>query len=167
MVNESSRNTRRRKSASEPAEDDVAELELGVLPTLVARQLRIAQLLVFKGVVMEVGGVSLSPGSFEILELLNHNPGIGPTRLALAIGLEKSSLVPAIARLEDLGLVVRKQSTSDKRANELRITGKGKRTLAELRSYVMEHEAKVTKGLSSDDVKRLNSLLQKIASINS
>ena len=99
--------------------------------------------------------------------MLHHNPGIGQSRLALAIGLEKSSLVPAIARVEDLGLVVRKQSTSDKRANELRITGKGKRALTELRSYVVEREAKVTKGLSSDDVRLLNSLLKKIASINS
>ena len=69
-----------------------------MLPTLVARQLRIAQLLVFKDFAMEVGGVSLSPGSFEILELLNHNPGIGQSRLALAIGLEKSSLVSVEGR---------------------------------------------------------------------
>jgi hypothetical protein len=61
----------------------------------------------------------------------------------------------------------RRRGAEARHPNELRITGKGKRTLTELRRYVVEREAKVTKGLSSDDVKLLNGLLTKIASINS
>jgi DNA-binding MarR family transcriptional regulator len=152
---------RRARDARGPVESD--DLELGLLPQLIARQLRIATLMAFKDFAMDVERSSLSPGSFEILELLSHNPGLGHSRLAAAIGLEKSSLVPAIARLEDLALVERKQSETDKRANELRITAKGRKVLAELRRYVLERDAGITSGMSREDVAHLNRLLKKFA----
>lgn len=155
----------RKKTASAPVVVE-AELKLGVLPTLIARQLRIAQLRVFKDFAIDLGDVSLNPGSFEILELLSHNPGISHTRLAVAIGLEKSSLVPAIARLEDLSFVERKQSASDKRSNELRITAKGERALSALRRYVVERDSKITQGMSRQDIDTLNHLLKMLASMN-
>ena len=144
-----------------------AELQLGILPTLVARQLRIAQLLAFKDFAMDLDDINLSAGSFEILELLSHNPGVSHSRLAAAIGLEKSSLVPAIVRLENLDFVKRKQSASDKRSNELRITIKGARALQKLRRYVVERESKITQGMSKAEVDTLNRLLKQVASINS
>ena len=147
-------------------EDGDQGLKLGILPTLVGRQLRIAQLLAFKEFSMEVGGVSLTPGSFEILELLEHNPGLGQTRLAAAIGLEKSSFVPAIVRLEDLGLITRKQSGSDKRANELTITAKGRKVLKDLRGYIIGRDAQITQGMSAADIRELNRLLKRVASVN-
>lgn len=105
---------------------------------------------------MDLAGTGLSPGSFEILELVAHNPHIGQSRLAQAIGLEKSSLVPAIARLEDLQLIARRTSASDKRAYELRITPKGLKALARLRDYVIERDSEITRGLSADEIATLN-----------
>jgi len=145
---------------------DGAPLSLGMLPELVGRQLRIAQLLAFKDFSMEVEGTSLTPGSFETLELLDKNPGLGQSRLAAAIGLDKSSLVPAIARLESLGLVERKASAVDRRANELRITAKGRKTLGVLRSYVLERESRITAGMTKSEIQTLNSLLKRVAHIN-
>lgn len=159
--------SRRKSVAAEPNDDEKDVLDFGVLPNLLGRQLRIAQLLAFKDFSMDVNGVSLTPGSFEILELLDLNPGIGHSRLAAAIGLEKSSLVPAIARLEDLALTARKQSRRDKRAIELRITAKGKKALTQLRSYVVARDEKITTGMSNEEVETLNKLLTKLASINS
>lgn len=144
-----------------------AELRLGVLPDLVGRQLRIAQLLAFKDFAMEAGHHALRAGSFEILEVLSENPGIGHSRLAAAIGLEKSSLVPAVTRLEKLELVQRKQSPTDKRADELRITAKGKKALLQLRNYVTERDGRITKGMSKEEVSTLLRLLKKFALINS
>jgi DNA-binding MarR family transcriptional regulator len=141
-------------------------LSFGILPSLVGRQLRIAQLRAFKDFSMEVDGASLTPGSFETLELLDKNPGLGQSRLAAAIGLDKSSLVPAIARLEGLGLVARKSSQSDKRAIELRITPKGRRALATLCAYVLERDAKITAGMSRNEIETLNKLLGRVALIN-
>jgi DNA-binding MarR family transcriptional regulator len=156
----------RRGAGSSRPEPDGAPLSLGILPDLVGRQLRIAQLLAFKDFSMEVDGTSLTPGSFETLELLDKNPGLGQTRLATAIGLDKSSLVPAITRLEALGLVERRPSSSDRRANELRITAKGRRTLGVLRTYVLEREARITAGMSKSEIDTLNKLLKRVAHIN-
>ena len=74
--------------------------------------------------------------------------------------------VPAIVRLEKLEFVKRKQSTSDKRSNELRITSKGARALQKLRQYVVERESKITQGMSKQEVDTLNRLLKQVASIN-
>ncbi len=141
-------------------------MQLGILPTLVGRQLRMAYLRTFKDFAMEVDGTSLSPGSFEILELLSCNPGLSHSRLASAIGLEKSSLVPAIVRLEEMALVKRKQSATDKRSNELRITPKGERLLIQLRSYVVQRESEITAGMTRAEVATLNRLLTRMAGIN-
>ncbi|MDB5875014.1 MAG: transcriptional regulator, MarR family [Ramlibacter sp.] len=164
MNKEKSERGRSLKGQDEIVEGDDAELEFGMLPQLIARQLRIATLMAFKDFAMEAANWNLSPGSFEILELLSHNPGLGHSRLAAAIGLEKSSLVPAIARLEDLALVERKQSATDKRAHELRITAKGKKVLAELRRYILDRDSRITKGMSKEDIANLNRLLKKVAS---
>jgi DNA-binding MarR family transcriptional regulator len=146
--------------------ESMSELRLGILPSLVARQLRIAQLLVFKDFLLGLGESKLSPGSFEILELLSNNPGISHSSLANAISLDKSSLVPAISRLESLGFVERKQSATDKRSNELRITTKGGGALSKLREYVVQRESRITQGMSRREIETLNMLLKKIALIN-
>ncbi len=142
------------------------DLDFGMLPRLLARQLRIAQLAVFKNFSLEYDGASLSPGSFEILELLTLNPGIGPSRLGHAIGLEKSSMVPALARLEDLALIERRPSPTDKRATELRTTPKGRKALLQFRRFLVERDKHVTRGMSAADVALLNALLARLASIN-
>lgn len=154
------------QDADTPDSDGKGAMRMGILPSLVGRQLRLAYLRTFKDFAMAVEGTSLSPGSFEILELLSCNPGLSHSRLASAIGLEKSSLVPAIARLEEMALVQRKQSATDKRSNELRITPKGERVLAELRSYVVQRETEITDGMARDEVDTLNRLLAKMAGIN-
>ncbi|MCK9511822.1 MAG: MarR family transcriptional regulator [Pigmentiphaga sp.] len=150
---------------SEAPEQD-EPLALGILPTLVGRQLRLAQLMAFKGFVVKVEGVSFSPGSFEVLELLSQNPGVGQNRLATAIGLDKSTLVPIIARLESLELVERRPSEADKRAYELRITPKGRRQLIALREYVLEREAGITAGMTSGEIQTLRALLDKVVQIS-
>lgn len=145
-----------------PGDQESAPLVLGVLPELIGRQLRMAQWRAFKDYSMEVEGTSLTPGSFETLELLDHNPGLGQTRLAAAIGLDKSSIVPMVSRLESLKLVARKPSRVDKRAHELHITAKGRRTLAALHAYVRERDARITQGMTPDEIETLNRLLKRI-----
>ncbi len=139
------------------------ELSFGMLAGLVGRQLRIAQSRAFRNFSMEIDGISLTPGSFETLELIDNNPGLGQTRLARAIGLDKSSLVPLITRLEGLGLVMRSPSGTDGRALELHLTPKGRRALARLRKYVLEREALITAGFSKSEIAALNALLQRVA----
>lgn len=157
----------KRDESFEQSQSTDAPLMLGILPELIGRQLRMAQLRAFKDYSMEVEGASLTPGSFETLELLDQNPGLGQTRLAAAIGLDKSSLVPMISRLESLELVEREPSLVDKRAIELRITAKGRRTLRLLRAYVRERDERITQGMSRNEVETLNHLLKRIAQINS
>jgi DNA-binding MarR family transcriptional regulator len=139
---------------------------MGRLPELLGRQLRIAQSLVFKDFSLKVGGMSLTPGSFEALELLEHNSGIGQTRLAAAINLDKSSLVPVLSRLLTLGLVERTQSTEDKRAQHVHLTRKGKKALTQMRAYVLQRDAEITAGMTRAEVTTLNRLLTKMALLN-
>lgn len=138
-------------------------LALGVLPSLVGRNLRIAQALVFKDFVFEIDGIKLTPGGFETLELLANNPGLGPSKLAAVIGLDKSSLTPALVRLESLELIGRKVSAADGRAYEMRITPKGRAALRKLHAYVQAREALVTATLSARETEELNRLLRKVA----
>ncbi len=139
-------------------------LNLGILTSLVGRNLRIAHALAFRDFAFEIDGNKLTPGSFETLELLANNQGLRPSRLAAVIGLDKSSLTPALVRLESMELIDRKVSTSDGRAYEMRITPKGRAALRKLQAYVQAREAVVTSALDSREVDELNKLLRKVAS---
>jgi DNA-binding MarR family transcriptional regulator len=74
----------------------------------------------------------LPPGNAWLLARLNS---CGPLRigaLAVALGIDNSTLTPQIQRLERDGLIARKPDPRDRRAALVEITRPGKRVLARL-----------------------------------
>jgi len=71
-------------------------LDHGVLPDLIGYQLRLAQIAVFRDFERTVGDLGISPGRFGVLVLVDANPGITQSRLAEAVGLDRSTLVPVL-----------------------------------------------------------------------
>jgi DNA-binding MarR family transcriptional regulator len=74
----------------------------------------------------------LPPGHAWLLARLNS---CGPLRvgaLALALGVDNSTITPQIQRLEREGLIARKPDPLDRRAALVEITHSGKRVLARL-----------------------------------
>ena len=147
--------------AQPPGHDD--GLEHGILPGLIGYQLRLAQLAVFRDFERTVGDLGISPGRVGVLVLVNGNPGITQSRLAKAVGLDRSTLVPVLDGLERRGLVERRRG-EDRRTNGLWLTPSGKRRLASVKRRILAHERRMVSGMTDRERDQLVALLKKLRS---
>ena len=142
-----------------PANGTVA---MGLLPSLLGYQLRLAQRAIFDDFAEAIGELEVSPGLFGMLVVIEANPGLKQTELANAAQLDRSSLVPALDKLEARGLVARRASAEDRRVNGLWLTQDGTALLKHLKQRVARHEQRLAKHLSAAEREQLVDLLQRI-----
>jgi DNA-binding MarR family transcriptional regulator len=135
---------------------------LGLLPGLLGYQLRLAQRAVFDDFADAMGELEVSPGLFGMLVVIEANPGLKQTELAHAARLDRSSLVPALDKLEARHLVARRASAEDRRVNGLWLTREGSALLKKLKQRVTRHEQRLLRDLSADERATLVALLQRI-----
>ena len=132
-----------------------------MLPGLLGYQLRLAQLAVFRDFERAAGGFGISPGRFGVLALIDANPGVSQSRLAQAAGLDRSTMVAVLDRLEERRLVERRAGP-DRRTNGLWLTRGGRTLLAKLNRRVAEHEARIAARLSPAERAQLVRLLGRL-----
>src|SRR4051812_14785731 len=105
--------------------------------------------------------VGLSPALFGLLNVIGAREGAIQQELGAAMGVDPSTVVSLIDQLEGAGLAKRRPSPRDRRAREVTITPKGRRTLERARRMILEIEDEVLGGLSGSERSRLLSLLRR------
>ncbi|PJI44368.1 MarR family winged helix-turn-helix transcriptional regulator [Ferrovibrio sp.] len=150
-------------------EAKIRKLDRGPLPDLYGYNLRIAQVAVFGNFIKVVGsGLAgrmggLTPGRFSLLVLLRANPGINQTDLSRGVGVDKSTLTPALDQLEKKGLILRQRTAADRRTYSLSLSPAGEQLLSELMNKVEQHERNIIAGLTPSERVTLTRLLKKMA----
>jgi len=152
--------TRAERRTSEPRR--AAELNHGVLPGLLGYQLRLAQLALFRDFDRAMQDLGISPGRVGMLLLVEANPGLSQSRLALAVGLDRSTLVPVLDALERRGLLERR-SGPDRRTNGLWLTARGKRFLATVKRRIAQHEERFLDLLTVSEREQLLKMLARLS----
>ncbi len=102
---------------------------------------------------------------YEILVRLSEAPDrrLRMSELADAADSSRSRLSHAVARLEELGWVVRESCPSDRRGAFARLTDEGLRALAEAApSHVESVRTHLFDPLTEDDVRRLRAISEKL-----
>jgi DNA-binding MarR family transcriptional regulator len=84
--------------------------------------------------------------------------------LALALGIDRTTMVTFVDLLEGKGLVRRRPDPSDRRRNVVEVTAKGKRTLEEGRRASDDAEQTLLAPLRARDQERLRDALAAITS---
>jgi DNA-binding MarR family transcriptional regulator len=122
-----------------------------MLPTLVGYALRRAQVAVFQDFAREMAGirVPITPGEFGILVLVSRNAGLSQTTLARAIGVDRSTLVPILDRLERHRLIKRRASPADRRTHALELGAAGTALLPAYETAVRRHERRIQRRLEA------------------
>jgi MarR family transcriptional regulator, lower aerobic nicotinate degradation pathway regulator len=108
-----------------------------------------------------LGTVGLTPALFALLNVLGAREGAIQSQLSSDMGIDPSAMVKMIDELETAGLAERRRRPGDRRAWEIAITPKGRRTLERARALAMQVEDEVLGGLSAADRRRLLALLRK------
>lgn len=137
------------------------ELDWGLLPGLLGYALRRAQVAVFADFARAVP--ELTPGQFGVLALIERNAGLSQSELGEALGVDRSTVVTTLDRLEARALLARAPSPSDRRAHALELTPKGRALLADAGLRVAAHEARIAQALSDDERRQLMALLARVA----
>jgi DNA-binding MarR family transcriptional regulator len=137
-------------------------LDHGLLPTLIGYALRRAHGRVFQDFAGSVGRDGITPGLFGVLVLIAGNPGLNQSRLSEALGVDRSTVVGVIDRLQRRGLVKRTPSPTDRRAYALELSDDGHAALTDLTQAVAAHEANIARRLSPDERVQLIALLRKL-----
>lgn len=134
----------------------------GLLPELLGYHLRRSQLSVFDDFARAMTGIDLTPGQYGVLARVAANPGLTQSALGRAVGLERSTIVAVIDKLERRGLVVRGKTEGDRRANALVLSEDGQKLFREATRRVRLHERRIARHLTPAEAKSLAALLRKM-----
>lgn len=135
----------------------------GSLDDLIGFQLRVAQTRVFRDFEQSMETLGITPVGFSVLEVLRQNPGLTQSKLAEAVHLDRSSVVPLLDKLETKHLLYRQTSTKDRRNNHLYLSDEGTQILEASKERVAEHDARISRTLNRDERRTLISLLARLA----
>jgi len=147
---------------ADKAEKVVAPLDQSGLTTLIGYHLRLAQISVFRDFAETTKAYDVSPGWVGLLTLIRQNPGLTQSRLAAAIGIDRSTLVNSLDRLEARKLVRRRASPLDKRANLLELTPAGERLLTDVLPLIADHEARIKERLGAENAPAFLAMLMRL-----
>jgi MarR family transcriptional regulator, lower aerobic nicotinate degradation pathway regulator len=105
--------------------------------------------------------VGLTPALFALLNVLGAREGAIQQQLSSDMGIDPSAMVKLINEVEDAGLAERRRRPGDRRAWEVTITPKGRRTLQRARRVVTEAQDEVLGGLTAVERRQLLTLLRR------
>lgn len=141
------------------------KIDLGLLPGLVGYQLRRAQIETFQHFATTLGDEGMRPGWFGLLIIVAQNPGLSQTQLARTLGVDGSTMVSMIDRMEASGWVARTRSKIDRRSHELHLTDAGTALLARITPMVRDHDSAITANLTDSESAELLRLLRKVTGV--
>jgi DNA-binding MarR family transcriptional regulator len=167
MSNKVTTTAQRRSRSSATAGSDPARvngnIDLGMLPDLIGYHVRLAQMAVFADFEQALKTLDLSPGLFGLLVIIEANPGLRQIQLAEAAHLDRSTLVPALDKLETRSIVERRAAQEDRRSNGLFLTDEGTTLLGRAKRIVRSHERRIARGFSASERADLVRCLDRLA----
>jgi DNA-binding MarR family transcriptional regulator len=130
------------------------------MPGHLARRFQQIAVAVFLAEV-EAAGHDLTPVQYAALAAIGTNHGVDQVTLAGLIAYDRTTITGVVDRLVQKGLVVRQESSRDRRARELKITDTGRRTLRSITPAVEAAQRIMLRGLTEKEAKEFMRLLQK------
>jgi DNA-binding MarR family transcriptional regulator len=110
-------------------------------------------------------GLNLTVPQIKTLFFVSNQRGTNPTKLATALGVTPPNVTGIVDRLVEQGLLVRQNSTEDRRALVLHITEKGESVLSGLRERRTGAMREILECLDAGDLSLLAKGLSKLAGV--
>jgi DNA-binding MarR family transcriptional regulator len=108
--------------------------------------------------------IGLTPALFAVLSFLRARDAAIQQQIGAAMGIDPSTMVALIDELERAGLAKRRPHPTDRRAREVVITPRGRRTVERARSLARDVEDDVLQGLAAAERRELLRLLRRALS---
>lgn len=141
-----------------------ARVDLGILPGLLGYNLRRAHQVSWRTYVAFIGKDKIRPGLFSLMCLVRSNPSISQIELGTHLGVDKTSIVALLDRLERAGLIQRKRSTRDRRRQGICLTEAGMHEFETLVQKVRQLERHMSERFSAQELKQFLGYLRRMYS---
>ena len=125
-----------------------------------ANRLRPALLRLARELRREIHSVGVTGGQVALLIAVKYAPGIGVRELATQERMSPAAISKAITKLEQQGLVERRELLGDRRRVGLHVSEKGHQVLRSVRSRRTIWLAERLKGLSDEEVRRVEAAIE-------
>lgn len=112
----------------------------------------------------KVKSLGLTRAQWSVIVQLCRKDGLSQNELAELLEIEQPSLVKLLDKLEESGLVERKQDSKDRRSNLVSLTAKSAEVLEPMQSISQEIRQSMLDGLSETEQELLLEQLSKIKS---
>ncbi len=113
----------------------------------------------------EVGAGGLTARQFAVLVTVERDEGLSQTDLVKQTGIDRSTLADMISRMISRGLLQRKRTKTDRRANSVNLTAAGRRALNATMPQAVRAEKMVMDALSPKQREALFEVLGVIANL--
>lgn len=110
-----------------------------------------------------LGALDLQPPHVGVLRAVAADKGQSQREIARRMHVPPSRMVSYIDDLEQRGLVERRPSPTDRRANALYLTTAGRRLLRQVVDLSIQHEHETCAGIDADQREQLIQLLRQLA----
>jgi DNA-binding MarR family transcriptional regulator len=151
---------------SGPAGSD--NLELTVLTRSFGYLLRRLQLAYKKQFLREALSTNLQPRLVGAMYVIGLNPGVAPSQMSAALGLDAVHTALLLKALEERSLIVRRASTTDGRSRAVHLTPTGRKTFAKLQIVAARVEQDFVSGaLRPHETAQLTSLMMRLLAFHS
>jgi DNA-binding MarR family transcriptional regulator len=114
----------------------------------------------------EVGPLDLTPRQYAVLHMIEEVPGIDQASLSNMIAVDKTTMVKLVDRLVDKELITRTRSQTDRRANHLHVTDKGRALLAQVVPCLDRSDQRILAPLSPDEQHEFMATLSELVHVN-
>lgn len=111
----------------------------------------------------EVGDHGLTHRQFTVLLAVAQNEGASQTDLVGLTGIDRSTLADLVGRLIKRGMLQRKRTKEDARANSIKLSAAGRRALKTAQPGALSADKKLLKVLPTDKRKEFLSALMQIS----
>jgi DNA-binding MarR family transcriptional regulator len=146
----------------DPSEDpDDSRLTFEKLDGLLGYRLRRAQGAMHRDYMAAVAGLDLTQKQTATLWLVHANAGVSQGSVAVALGMDRATMMSIVDRLEERSLVVRKRSVTDRRRQELYLTSAGQEILRKVKARIARHEERFKSLFTPQELEALLAALQK------
>ena len=125
----------------------------------VANRLRPVILQLTRELRREIHSLGVTGGQVSLLVAIKYAPGIGVRELAAQERISPAATSKAVRKLEELGLVDRRELAGDRRRVGLHVSEKGHQVLRSVRSRRTIWLAERLKGLEPGELARLDAAL--------
>lgn len=128
-------------------------------------RLRRANAAMHRHFIAAVEDLGLTQKQAAVLWLINSNPGAAQVSAADTLGMDRATTMAIVDRLEERGLLIRKQSSADRRRQELYLTPAGQKVLRKAKARVAKHEERFTSLFTAAELEFLFEALRKLRDV--